>query len=186
MAWLNTQQQRLQPLLSESDADLMSTQWHEITENLASFNGLPEGLIHGDLFQDNVLFTGNTITGVIDFYNACNDWLVYDVAVTANDWCLNSDQSLNEEKLTALLSAYHALRPFTQEEQEAWPTMLRLAAFRFWISRIITFVHPEEAEGGQQNESLHGNVLDPDVFKHMLLHRTKHPVRMNPSNHWRI
>ena len=179
MTWLNSQQQRLQPLISQSDADLMQHQWRDITQKLSKFKHLPKGLIHGDLFQDNVLFTQDKITGVIDFYNACNDWLVYDVAVTINDWCLDSNLSLNPQKSASLLRAYHKVRPFTQEEREAWPTILRLAAFRFWISRIITFIHPEKISDDLNKESLHGNVLDPNVFKNMLIQRT---TRLNAMN----
>ena len=167
--WLNQQVDRLQTQVSPSDATLMRQQWQEISSELQKYDQLPEGLIHGDLFHDNVLFQDDHITGIIDFYNACHDWLLYDVAVTVNDWCLNRDLSLDDKRLTALTRAYATIRPFTRQEKQAWPVMLRLAAFRFWISRIITFVHPEQEidEEHQTNQVL--NFKNPDEFKEILI-----------------
>lgn len=169
--WLNDQQQRLQSLLKQEDADCMKQQWLSITEALNQVQELPEGLIHGDLFHDNVLFDDDRITGVIDFYNACHDWLIYDLAVTANDWCLNPDLTLDPLRCQALTMAYASIRPFTPEEQHIWPTMLRLAAFRFWVSRIITFIHPEEEVDNQHEQSLVRNFKDPDEFRDILMNR---------------
>ena len=173
--WLNLQQQRLQPLMDKEDAALMTEQWQSIVNSLAEFNQLPEGLIHGDLFHDNVLFAHHQITGVIDFYNACHDWLIYDVAVTVNDWCLNQDLTLDPQRCRAFLTAYSQVRPFTDEEKKAWPVILRLAAFRFWISRIITFIHPEETTDDGHAESLKRNFKSPDEFRDILINRTNLP-----------
>ena len=172
ISWLNKQQQRLKPLLAAKDASYMTEQWQSISQELEQATNLPKGLIHGDLFHDNVLFAGNQITGVIDFYNACHDWLLYDLAVTANDWCINKDLSLDPLRCQAMTSAYASLRPFTEEEKQLWPLMLRLGAFRFWISRIITFLHPEEEVDKAHEQSLTGNFKDPDEFRDILFDRT--------------
>jgi homoserine kinase type II len=97
---------------------------------------LPAGVIHADLFPDNVFFLKETLSGVIDFYFACNDMLAYDVAVAINAWCFESDLSLNITKSRALLTAYGSVRPFATAEIEALPILARGAALRFLLTRL--------------------------------------------------
>ncbi|TAK44292.1 MAG: homoserine kinase [Betaproteobacteria bacterium] len=109
------------------------------------FAELPRGPVHADLFRDNALFENGRISGVIDFYFAGVDCLLFDVAVCVNDWCLAdpaSDRRLDETLTRALLGAYAALRPFSLAERAAWPVMLRAAALRFWLSRLRDFHRP--------------------------------------------
>lgn len=108
---------------------------------------LPAGPIHADLFRNNVMFDGETLTGFFDFYFAGYDTWLFDVAVTVNDWCIDLNTGeLDVSRVRAMLDAYHAVRPFTPNEQEAWQALLRAAALRFWLSRLYDFHLPRDAE----------------------------------------
>jgi homoserine kinase type II len=97
---------------------------------------LPQGVIHADLFPDNVFFLGDKLSGLIDFYFACTDALAYDVAICLNAWCFESDHSYNVTKGRNLLTAYAAVRPLTGEERAALPLLARGAALRFLLTRL--------------------------------------------------
>jgi homoserine kinase type II len=97
---------------------------------------LPLGVIHGDLFNDNVFFLGDKLSGLIDFPFACNDILAYDVAICLNAWCFEPDRSFNVTKAHALLAAYQALRPLGKAERSALPVLCRGAALRFLLTRL--------------------------------------------------
>ena len=121
---------------------------------------LPLGVIHADLFRDNVLFVGNRLSGLLDFYSACTGALLFDIAITANDWCCENG-AINPDKMAALLSAYQSLRPLTTTEKQHWQTLLRAAALRFWLSRLEHQLYPRPGDLIQQK--------DPLVFKQLLL-----------------
>ncbi|MCH8239118.1 MAG: homoserine kinase [Proteobacteria bacterium] len=118
----------------------------EVGEELSSLEeawprDLPNGIIHADLFPDNVFFLGGKVSGVIDFYFACNDMLAYDIAICLNAWCFEPDGAFNITKARALLRAYSNLRPFTDEEFAALPILARGAALRFLLTRIYDWLN---------------------------------------------
>ncbi|MCF6369854.1 homoserine kinase [Rhizobium halophilum] len=101
---------------------------------------LPAGVIHADLFQDNVFFLGDELSGVIDFYFACNDFYAYDVAICLNAWCFEKDGSYNLTKGMALLEGYREVRPLSPEEIEALPILARGSALRFFLTRLYDWL----------------------------------------------
>jgi homoserine kinase type II len=148
IGWWKSALPKLEPLIPQR-------QFQELAEEVifqdgfvrsVQFERLPSGPIHADLFRDNVLFDGDHIGGVIDFYFAgCSIWL-FDLAVTVNDWCVDPDSGeFDAARVLALLRAYHAVRPLTALEHGSWRTALRAAALRFWISRLYDLHLPRPA-----------------------------------------
>ncbi|MFI8482158.1 homoserine kinase [Pseudomonas sp. NPDC078700] len=160
--WMLQQGPHLAEHLPAESAILLNAVLAEITQFKAQIQALPQANLHADLFRDNVLFDGPHLAGVIDFYNACSGPMLYDLAITLNDWCSEPDGQLNLQRARALLGAYAALRPFTAGEAELWPVMLRVACVRFWLSRLIA------AESFAGQEVL---IHDPDEFRQRLSHR---------------
>lgn len=131
------------------------------------FPDLPRGPVHADLFRDNTLWDDGRISGVVDFYFAGVDCFLYDVAVCANDWCLDG-AGLQAERLRAFLGAYNAVRPFTAHERAAWLAMLRAAALRFWLSRLYDLYLP------RPGMLVHAH--DPEHFRRILEARAGSPA----------
>ncbi|MGE0625072.1 MAG: homoserine kinase [Pseudomonadales bacterium] len=101
---------------------------------------LPRGIVHGDLFRDNVLFNERGLSGVLDFHHAARGYLLYDLAVAANDWCTDSTGLLNTDRATELLRTYHHIRPLTGNEIRLFPAFALYAAVAFWLSRLAVSV----------------------------------------------
>lgn len=120
-------------LVSEVDRDFAELDRDWPTE-------LPTGVIHADLFPDNVFFLGDRLSGLIDFYFACNDFYAYDLATCLNAWCFEKDHSYNLTKSTALLSGYRSVRPLTQAEIDALPLLARGSALRFMLTRLYDWL----------------------------------------------
>lgn len=143
-AWRQSMTAALQPLL---DAHRRALLLRELAfQQTLAWERLPTGVIHGDLFRDNVLFAGDEVSGVLDFEFACHDALAYDLAIAVNDWCVAADGQFDAARAQALLAAYHAERPLTSAEQQAWPGLLRAAALRFWLSRLYDSHYPRSGE----------------------------------------
>jgi homoserine kinase type II len=124
-------QEGLRVLIEQSLADL-ETAWP---------HGLPSGVIHADLFPDNVLFMDGEVSGLIDFYFACNDAFAYDLAVMLNAWCFENDGAYNITKGRALIGAYSRYRSLTDAERDALPVLARGAALRFLLTRLYDLVN---------------------------------------------
>ncbi len=105
---------------------------------------LPQGVIHGDLFPDNVFFLGEKLSGLIDFPFSCNDTLAYDVAICLNAWCFETDHSFNVTKARAFLGAYARERGLSNAEQQALPLLARGAAMRFLLTRLVDYLNVPE------------------------------------------
>ncbi|CAN0146020.1 unnamed protein product [Chrysoparadoxa australica] len=136
------------------------------------YTSLPRGVIHADLFRDNVLFEDRHVSGLIDFYYACHDHWLFDLAVICNDWCHQPDGRHLPDHWRAIVHAYRRRRPFTPAEVEAWPMMLRAAALRFWVSRLADWHFPQSGHDTHQK--------DPQPFADLLIaHRNAPPRLLN-------
>jgi homoserine kinase type II len=169
--WWNETTPIVLPYLADDNKHLLRTemQFQKKFAASESYPCLPRGPIHADLFRNNVMFDGERLTGFFDFYFAGWDTWLFDVAVTVNDWCIDLDSgALDAARVRALLDAYHAVRPFSAEEQAAWQAMLRAGALRFWLSRLYDFHLPRDAEMLTPH--------DPAHFERILRHRIFHPA----------
>jgi homoserine kinase type II len=159
--WFQKTANKLEPYLDKKDNILISK---EIQNQILCTNkDLPSGIIHSDLFRDNAMFIKENLTGVIDFYYACNGYYLYDIAIVVNDWCLNNDFSIDIEMQDALLKSYNQIRKIELNEKNIWQQVLRHAALRFWLSRLHDKFFPTDGEITHE--------LDPDKFKKILLDR---------------
>ena len=114
-----------------AELDLLEREWPR---------GLPQGVIHADLFPDNVFFLGDRLSGLIDFYFACTDTLAYDIAICLNAWCFEQDHSYNVTKGRALLASYAKTRPLSAQEWDKLPLLARGAALRFLLTRLVDWL----------------------------------------------
>jgi homoserine kinase type II len=126
---------------------------------------LPDGVIHADLFPDNVFFLGDKLSGLIDFYFACTDTLAYDVAICLNAWCFEPDHSYNVTKGRALLKSYANVRPLAAEERAALPVLARGAAMRFLLTRLVDWLAVPEGALVKPKDPL-------EYFRKLRFHRS--------------
>lgn len=162
--WWSASAPQLYPHMNAEDAAMLREE--VLFQDGHRFDHLPSGVIHADLFRDNVLLDGDRIAGFIDFYYACNDVLLYDLAIAVNDWARNDEHDIDDERAAALLAGYQSERALTSEEKRAWPVMLRAAALRFWVSRLQDLYFPMSGEMTYTK--------DPGVFQAVLsAHRSR-------------
>jgi homoserine kinase type II len=166
-AWWRQAARAVKPHLTSEQSELLDD---EITFQTGYGRGkLPKGAIHGDLFCDNVLFSGENLAGIIDFGFAATDFFVYDLAITVNDWCVTDSGGLDTPRVMAMVKAYNATRPLDTDERDAWPALLRAAALRFWLSRLYDLHLPRPGELTHAHDPLH--------FERILRDRAAAPTR---------
>ncbi|MFC6670661.1 homoserine kinase [Marinobacterium aestuariivivens] len=173
--WWRRESQRVAQLLPGDEAELLLGEVRLFDALCDSELELPMGAIHGDLFHDNALFEDTRLSAILDVYNAATAFLLYDLAIVANDWCCTADGQIDPVRETALLGAYNEVRPFTDDEHQAWPQLTRTAAMRFWLSRLIPWLGLEQA--GRQSGEM--KLKDPAELQRILQFRIDHPSRLS-------
>jgi homoserine kinase type II len=161
-AWRDAKGRALAPLLTADECGRLLAELD--FQSAQDYSALPRGIVHGDLFRDNALWQDGRVSGVLDFYFAGEDSLLFDLAVVANDWCADAGS------LQPLVAGYRALRQLTPAEDAAWPAMRRAAALRFWLLRLDARHHPRP-----------GTVVtikDPDHFGGLLQRLYLAPERL--------
>ena len=171
LPWQNETAPQVYPHLRAEQLDLLQEElaYQNQIAASAAYAALPRGPVHADLFRDNVMFEGETLTGCFDFYFAGVDTWMFDLGVCLNDWAINhADGSHEPARAQALLDAYQAVRPLTAEERALLPAMTRAAALRFWVSRLWDFYLPREASMLTPHDPMH--------FERVLRQRKEHPL----------
>lgn len=164
--WRQAMAEKLLPLLDQESAQILNDEIE--FQSQYSQLALPFGVTHSDLFRDNALFEGDELKGIIDFYYACDEYLLYDLAVAVNDWCVDTDGHLDETRYQALMLSYIRQRPLEVNEVSNWNLVLRAAALRFWLSRLQDKHFPREGELTQ--------IKNPDAFLKILKQHREQPL----------
>lgn len=167
--WRIDTAQRLLPMMDEEQATILKNEL-AFQKGYADLD-LPWGVTHSDLFRDNALFEGEQLKGIIDFYYACDEYLLYDLAVAVNDWCVDESGTLAPSHYQALMRAYLQHRQLTDAEQANWNLVCRAAALRFWLSRLQDKLFPREGEMTQ--------IKNPDAFLTILQQHRQHPLSVD-------
>lgn len=169
LTWIANARQRL---AAELPAQALTLLDDEIDVQQAAVHDeyapLSQAIVHADLFRDNVLFEAGRVSGVIDFYYACHEYLLFDLAVICNDWAFDNG-CFRSERWSAFIERYQRRHPLSERDSRAWPKMLRAAALRFWVSRLVDYHFPPSGEVT--------HVHDPWPFENLLrLHRSAPPA----------
>ena len=160
----------LQPTLTLADQTLLSHLLGIYEVMTQMYPNRPKGFIHSDLFRDNTLFAGDQLTGILDFYELNQDELLFDIAITLNDFCTEYPHvTLNEKKAQAFLSAYEQVRPLSTDEKSCLELYLAMAAARFWMMRLQVAAK-NVAEGRTGDDILQKNPLE---MRNMVIERLK-------------
>ena len=171
LPWWNETAPVVLPHLEPAQAALLRSElaYQNHVAASAAYAALPRGPVHADLFRDNVMFDGETLTGFFDFYFAGVDTFLFDLAVCLNDWCIDLGSGTHDaERATCMLQAYQAVRPLTAAERDLLPALLRAGALRFWVSRLWDFYLPREASMLTPH--------DPTHFERVLRQRIARPL----------
>ena len=167
--WYNVARQ-IKPTLNDSDKTILNNLLGLYEVLTVMYPDRPKGLIHSDLFRDNTLFEGVELKGILDFYEMNQDELLFDIAITLNDFCTEyPDVTLNEDRAQAFLEAYETIRPLTLDEKSCLELYLAMAAGRFWMMRLQV-AQINQAEGRTGDDILQKN---PQEMRNMLIERLK-------------
>lgn len=167
-SWLQRSVTQLTPHLSHEQLTLLQTQLTRFTHALPQLATLPQAAIHADLFRDNVLFQGETITGILDFDFVCYDVAIYDLANLLNDWCLTAtDPELNWR---ATLTGYQRYRQLSDAEKQLFPVALAFITTRFWVSRLLNYHFTDR--------DAHIQIKDPTEYQALLEQHLATPPRI--------
>ena len=174
--WLREQVSKTQGMLPFADAALLTSTLHKVESLLARHDvqGLPQGMIHGDLFRDNVLFNSYGLSGVLDFHHAASGFWIYDLAVMANDWCTDAGGQLDPERTADMLRAYHQIRPLREVELWFFSSFALYAALAFWLSRLSAALAATRISAGR--------FKNPDEFKRIVEHHNRHSFYLDPRH----
>ena len=173
LAWWNDTVPVVLPHLDEAQASLLQSElaYQNHIANGAAYQALPKGPVHADLFRDNVMFEGNALTGLFDFYFAGVDTWLFDLAVCLNDWCIDLATGQHApDRAASMLDAYQSIRPLRPAERQLLPAMLRAGALRFWISRLWDYHLPRDAAMLKPH--------DPTHFERVLRARSHSPFKL--------
>ena len=176
LAWWNSVLPAVLPHITPEQRSLLLGElaYQNHVAESSGYKALPTGVVHADLFRDNVMFEGDELTGFFDFYFAGCDTFLFDISVCLNDWCIDLPTGQHDDvRAHAFLNAYQAVRPLTAQERTLLPAMLRAGALRFWISRLWDFYLPRDASLLKAH--------DPAHFERVLRQRAQHPacIRFN-------
>lgn len=167
--WRNVAKE-IKPTLGVADSTVLDNLLGLYDIFIAMYPDRPKGFIHSDLFRDNTLFEGDQLKGILDFYELNKDELLFDIAITLNDFCTEyPDVTLDEEKATAFLAAYQTIRTLTHDEKSCLELYLAMAAGRFWMMRL-QIAQKNSADGRMSEDILH---KDPKEMRNMLIERLK-------------
>jgi homoserine kinase type II len=164
VGWMKNQLETLEAYMPVHEFKILNGYFERYCAYQPHLQDCPQGTVHGDLFRDNILFEGKTISGVIDFYHACDATFMFDLAVAANDWAIGTDGIHDKTRLESLCEGYQSERAWTDKEKIMWPFCLELAALRFWLSRLASLYVP----GYQQAPVAGEPIKNPDEMKAIL------------------
>ena len=170
LSWVNTQAAAIKSYLGYDDQLLLDQSIESVTSLLGrrDVKSLPQGTLHADLFRDNVLFNEDGLSGVLDFHHASSGTLMFDLAVTANDWCTDASGELDPDRTLTLLRAYNEIRPLTEQEIWFFSGFALFAALTFWLSREIVLV-PDPT--GQSTPPV--RTKNPKEFRNVVEHHLR-------------
>lgn len=150
--WIKANIESVLPQVDKHEAKLLQEALLDCQQHQSAIENLPQGIIHNDLFRDNVLFLDNTLTAIIDFYNAGTGNMLMDLAICVNDWCWDGN-TFDAQYYRTFLQHYSLVRPLSEAEKPLWAACLRIAALRFWSSRRASQFNLQASDGLHINKN---------------------------------